>query len=105
MSLPRCELCGTGTSSCKNERFDEYKDRLFKASVCARNERNLVFIATDELSKLDSLVSTSRQLDHEVDNDRYKIFNSGRYAHKDSAIKRITLAIKALEAARDSLME
>lgn len=102
MALPRCELCGTGTSGCKNERFDEYKERLFKAAIQARNERDLVFIAQDELSKLDSLVSSSRVLPHE-DGDDYYHWVNGRYSRKENAVSRIESAIKALNAALESI--
>ena len=102
MSLPRCELCGMGTSGCDNERFKEYSERLFKAAVQARDERALVFMASDELSKLDSLCSSARALKHEDGDDYYDIFN-GRFAHKEDAIVRIEAAIKNLYASLESL--
>ena len=97
--LKSCELCGTRTSGNKDERFKEYESRLIDASVVARDERSLVFIATDNISKLDSLTSSSRVLSHEDGMS----FPKGRYAHAEKARDRLMKALYCIQLAVDSL--
>lgn len=99
--MKECELCGTTASGAKNERIEEYQDRLYKSALVSRDERALVFMAEDQLSKLDSISSSSRELPHEPDWGGASL----RYAYPEESAARIKKAIKFLQSALDSLEE
>jgi len=101
--LPRCKLCGTGTSGCDNPRFEKYTKQLIDSATVARDERSLVFVAMDNLSKLDSLGGSNRVLPHEEGTKIGHIAMFSRYAHTDDAKENIEVAIKCLNLALDSI--
>lgn len=98
--LKSCVLCDTRTSGNDDKRFFEYLERLITASINSSDERSLVFIATDQLSKLDELISSARQ---DSDDDAFDGPSKGRYAHPEDARTKIRMAIRCLSLADESL--